>query len=72
MSDIDVIKNTTARVSTYKTSIVLQTPLSSYATETKNASNSCLLDNDGSNEAIDYILDLHPKVIARRHSVAKL
>ena len=72
MSGIDVIKKTTARVSTDKMSIVLQTPMSSYATETKNAFNLYLLDNDGSNDALEYILDFHPKVIARKHSVAKL
>ena len=53
-------------------SIVLQTPLYSYAAETKNAFNLYLLDDDGSNEDLECILDLHPKVIARRHSVAKL
>ena len=72
ISSIDVIKKTTTQISTDKMSIILQTPMSSYATETKNAFNPYLLGDDSSNDALEYILDLHPKFIARRHSVAKL
>ena len=77
MSGSDVTMNTTVRVSTDKKHLIIETPLSSYATEPSHAFHSYLIDDEGRNSTDEEalmraVLDIHPKTIARKHTIKKL
>ena len=77
MSGVSMYRRTHVRVSTDKRSVILQTTLPENATEPKEAFASYIVGekyNLEPNEGLllESVLEIHPKTIARKNSIAKL
>ena len=69
----DVHRRTTVRVATDQKSLVLTFPMSNYLSSVKQAFNPYIFGmgdfNEERTEFLEYVLKLHPKVIARKRSL---
>ena len=77
MSGVNMYRRTHVRVSTDKRSVVLETTLPENATEPKEAFGSYIVGEKYNLEPnagflLESVLEIHPKTIARKNSIAKL